>query len=92
MVTIDNSALLGLSGNSTLTKEFPFLLQAKVISSGSRACCGGGSAQSTTSYNQLKMQIAHMPGESKVKFKQITGWDKVRVTYETSSGTHTEIF
>jgi hypothetical protein len=91
MVTIDNAVIVGLTANEAIAKEFPFLLNARnSFLSGAKPCCGG-KAQSTN-FNMIKQAIANMPGEAQVKFKQLTGWQTIRVIYETGAGTQTVVF
>lgn len=89
MITIDNNALVGLSANETLVKEFPFIASARTIVSG--GCCGQ-SRVSHGNHNAIKMQIAHLPLAGQLRFKQLTGWTKVRVVFESGHGTQTVIF
>lgn len=88
MVTIDNNVLIGLSANTSLVTEFPFLMQARHVKSG---CCGNSTSLPGNT-NVVKMQIANLPANSKERFKLLTGWNRIRVVYESGASTQTVIF
>lgn len=89
MITIDNAVITGLTANNALVREFPFLASArsKIIKSG---CCGGGTV--AVDFNAIKIALATMPGSAQERFKQLTGWNQVRIIYSTGTGTFTKIF
>jgi len=88
MITLDNSAIIGLTGNKAVTDLIPFIKQAIQATS---SCCGKANSASPN-MNHIKMQIAHLPPSSQARLKELTGWDKVRVVYESGKGTQTVIF
>ncbi len=90
MTTIDNNTLVGLTANETLVKEFPFLATLR-LNSRSTGCCGRANSRFGNP-NAIKTQLAHLPLQAQLRFKQLTGWTKVRVVYETGSSTKTVIF
>lgn len=90
MVTIDNAVIVGLTANSAIAREFPFLMSARQNFIKSGGCCGG--KQQGTDFNAIKIALATMPGEAQARFKKLTGWNQVRVIYATGAGTFTKIF
>ena len=98
MTVIENSTILGLTANSQLVKEFPFLANARkalnsgTVSGGCRSCSHNRSGGQGVDFNQIKMTLASMSLEAQLKFKKITGWDKVKVIYASGSGMNTVIF
>jgi hypothetical protein len=92
MITLDTNALIGLAANETLVKEFPFIADARKVTT-TGGCCGRKTVTGpAANMNAIKMQIAFLPLEGQQKFKQITGWNRVRVVFESGSGTRTVIF
>ena len=92
MVTIDNNALIGLAANKALVEEFPFLKKVQAVKQVAPACCGKPPATVQPNTNIIKMEIGFLSPSAQARFKQLTGWYKIRVVFETGSGTQTVIF
>ena len=101
MVVLENSVLIGLTRNDAIRKEFPAIanlynaIKTQATTKPATGCggCGGGMrGPSGLDYNSIKSAIATMPDASKLRFLQLTGWDKVKVIYTVGGHTKTVTF
>jgi hypothetical protein len=98
MVLINNAQLAALSANDKLCKDFPMFahLRNQLISpkvrSGGCGTCGNSRNVSYPDYNSVKVALSGMSQSDKDKFKQITGFDKVKIVFANGSSTQTVIF
>jgi hypothetical protein len=82
LLIIDESVLLGMAGNPTFVKEFPFLKSlAQMHNKKSTGCgrCNRSAQRRVTQVNGVKQSIVTMGAERKQRLKKMLNAEKVRV-------------
>ena len=84
IVTLDNSALIGLLRNAAAVKAFPaFKNIAKQLKTKTRGCgrCGRGKAKDAVA-NSVKQLIGGWPTTNKQTLKKLLGVDRIRMVID----------
>jgi len=88
VVTIEDSTITALLGNSKLVEALPGLKTAGAAKAAASSCkpCQAKARAKAVNYSQVKKAIGTLSGEQRKKLKEHLGADKVRVTFKNDAG------